>query len=128
MMVLIVLFVEQSSSAATTGTSKADSECPVCLRIMRAIKDLSKSQSIPMANALKKYCGMQSLEVEDEKFCYNTDTFKKDIDRLLGLNADEFRICKKVKSINPDFCQVKVATKKEEFSISQNSKRGIIYI
>ncbi len=85
-------------------------------------------------NSFEKYCKISTLEVDDEKFCYNTQTMRGDIFRLMDLGADEFRICKKVKSVNPDFCQLKrVAMNKPDSltqmdrSVSNKSKRGVIY-
>ncbi len=85
-------------------------------------------QGISAASALDKYCTIATLEVDDLKFCYNIDTIKKDISRLLDMNADEYRVCKKVNAINPDFCTnraLKVTRTGEQ--LNDRLKKGIIY-
>ena len=86
-------------------------------------------RGITATAALDKYCEIETLSVEDQKFCYNTATIKKDLYRLMNMGADEFRVCKKVKSINPDFCKV-MATQATRSGIQLNDrmKKGIIYI
>ena len=94
---------------------------------MKSIKSYAASQSIKNSEAFEKYCVIPTLDVEEQKFCYNTDTLRMDILRLLDLGADENRLCKKVKSINPDFCLVKT----QKVTINSDvvsKKRGIIYI
>jgi hypothetical protein len=119
-------------SFSTSESANSDTDCPVCLRVLRAVRDLSITQSIPLSNAYQKYCSLSSLEVEDQIFCYNTETIQKDIFRLLNLSADEFRICKKIKSVNSDFCKSKFRSnlnsdsKRKEVSYSDSQKQGII--
>lgn len=74
-------------------------------------------------DSLNSYCQLQTISVEDQKFCYNIDTIKGDLQRLLSLGANDDRICKKVKSVNPDFCVTKAIGDK-----SYSRKKGIIYI
>ena len=122
--IAVFLLFNQSKAAG-----KDESDCPICLRIVRTIRDISKSQGISITKAFDNYCKMQGLEVEEQKFCYNVESFQKEVIRLMDLNADEFRVCKKVKSINPDFCATRVTPKAaDNESLRQNSKRGIIYI
>lgn len=46
----------------------------------------------------------------------------------MDLGADEFRICKKVKSINPDFCKNLTAkVDRTGVQLNERFKRGIIY-
>lgn len=105
-----------------------------------------KEKGLSSSQALAKYCAVDSLDVEDVKFCYNIDSFKRDIYRLVDLGANNERICKKVKAINEDFCRIKQTNViKQEVSYtttatgtpsSNNSndspplrtKRGVIYI
>ena len=103
-------------------------DSPVCHRVIKAAVELGAKQGITSAKALDKYCAIATLEVEDQKFCYNIDTIGKDISRLLEMGADEFRVCKKVSSINPDFCTVKIvkSTKTGE-QLNDRLKKGIIY-
>jgi len=106
-----------------------DSDCPVCIRILRAVQDLSKSQSISNQQALKRYCNVPNLETEDMKFCYNIDPIQQELNRLFQLGADEFRICKKIKSINSDFCLTKEPKKNSgHIHLNKRLQRGIIYI
>ncbi len=44
--------------------------------------------------SFEHYCSLGTLSVEELKFCYDTDSFKKDILKLLDFGADENRICK----------------------------------
>ncbi len=96
--------------------------------------DYSKTQSIDRNRAFEVYCSLQSLDLDDQKFCYNTDTARGDIFRLLDMGADEYRVCKKVKAINPDFCTVKSAINppkpqdKHGVNTFTSAKRGIIYM
>lgn len=80
--------------------------CPVCYRVLSAVRDLKKSKNINNAEALNKYCMVQGLSTEDQQFCYNIDSMKADIVRLLDLQADDKRICAKVYRVNPHFCTV----------------------
>lgn len=110
-------------------TTDLDRECPVCLRVLRAAKDFGKSRGMKVSEALNLYCTLKEIEVEDQKFCYNTDNVRTNLNKLLDLGADESRVCKKVSAINPDFC--KVMTKKVGLDgIHKNDRliRGIIYI
>lgn len=86
-------------------------------------------QGISATAALDKYCEIETLSVEDQKFCYNTATIKKDLYRLMDMGADEYRVCKKVKAINSDFCKV-MSTQVPRTGIQLNDrmKKGIIYI
>ena len=56
--------------------------------------------------------------MDEQKFCYDIENIQISINRLLDLGADEFRICRKIKSINPDFC---VTTKMSSHEIKDNS-------
>lgn len=100
----------------------------MCERVIKAAKELGLKQSITSSVALDKYCSIPSIEADDEKFCYNIATLKKDINRLLELGADEARICKKVKAINSDFCKSKtVKVERTGIQLNERIKRGIIY-
>lgn len=99
----------------------------VCVRMMKSIKSYASAQGIKNSEGFEKYCAIPTLDVDEQKFCYNTDTLRMDILRLLDLGADENRLCKKVKSINPDFCLVK-APKISPVNEFVSKKRGIIYI
>ena len=101
----------------------------VCLRVIRAIRrELKNSES--SAKYLDRYCSLKQLPVDEQKFCYNTDTIRRELVRLIDMGADENRVCKKLNSINPDFCTSKLAeTSSLEASkdMNKNKKRGIIY-
>jgi tRNA(Ile)-lysidine synthase TilS/MesJ len=82
----------------------------------------------------EKYCNLPKLPVDEEKFCYDSDTLRQEIYKLLDYGADESRICKKVMKANPDFCrtstQVKlVLNEAPRSSIANNhdNVRGVIY-
>jgi hypothetical protein len=89
----------------------------------------SNQNKVSMSTALDKYCALKVLDVEDQQFCYNIDTMRGDINRLLDMGADETRVCKKVRSINPDFCsnEKKDRKKKTAVHINQSQRRGIIF-
>ena len=77
-----------------------------------------------------RYCRLSKLPVEERKFCYDTETSRKEIFRLLDLGADDKRICRKVKKINPDFCNSSQGQSDDRGKGSmkkQNTDRGIIY-
>ena len=101
----------------------------VCLRIIRAIKrELKHSES--SSKYLDRYCSLKNLPVDEQKFCYNTDTIRRELIRLLDMGADEQRVCKKFYSINPDFCASKSDQEKVLEALrnkNSNKKRGIIY-
>ena len=86
-------------------------------------------QGIAASTALERYCNIATLEVEDQKFCYDIATIGKDLYRLMELGADEYRICKRVKTINPHFCKMKTAkSSKSGIQLNERNKKGIIYI
>jgi hypothetical protein len=100
----------------------------VCERVVKAAKELGAKQNITPSLALEKYCGIPSIEVEDEQFCYNVATLKKDVNRLLDLGADASRVCKKVKAVNSDFCKTKVVKiERTGIQLNERFKKGIIY-
>ena len=102
--------------------------CVVCEKVIRASKELGVKQKISVVEALDKYCAIPSIEDGDAKFCYNIASLRTDVNRLLQLGANEFRVCKKVKSINPDFCTAKLAKlERTGVQINERFKRGIIY-
>lgn len=93
---------------------------------MEAVKDLSASMGSASVS-FDKYCVLETIDVDEQQFCYNTNGIKSEVKRLLDLGADSDRICKKVKKTNPDFCSYKSA--QLEFSVSGHrpGNRGIIY-
>ena len=106
-----------------------DSDCPVCLRVIRAVRDLSQSQKLSTSKAFDNYCSLSKLEIEDLKFCYNTESIRNSLFRLFDFGADEFRICKRVKKENSDFCKVKIPKNSDQgVHFNNRLKRGIIYI
>lgn len=100
----------------------------MCERVIRASKELGTKQGVATSAALEKYCDVPTIEVDEQKFCYNIATLKKEVNRLLDLGADENRVCKKVKSVNPDFCLTKVVkVERTGIQINERLKKGIIY-
>ena len=89
-----------------------------------------------MSDSLERYCELKTLETEEAQFCYNIDTFKMALNKVLNVGADEYRVCKKVKAMNPDFCSGGKTKKREEkinnkpnvVHLNERHKRGIIYI
>lgn len=72
---------------------------------------MAKNNSkLKLSEALSKYCAVESLDVDHTKFCYNIDTIKKDLSRILDLGATNDRVCRKVLAVNKDFCQSKQST------------------
>jgi hypothetical protein len=146
---LVFLFIAVAGVNATSGTS----DCPgiepfrkapstvlfdnpppppllflVCERVVKSAKELGAKQGISASIALEKFCSIPANNVEDEKFCYNVGTAKKDINRLLDLGASEERICKKVKSINPHFCTAKtVKSERTGVQVNERLKIGVIF-
>ena len=82
----------------------------------------------------EKYCNFPHLPVEEQKFCYDTDSIRQDLYKMLDFGADINRICKKVLKANPDFCRVSPtvklilneAPKSMMVNIHENI-RGVIY-
>jgi hypothetical protein len=74
------------------------------------------------------------LSTDEKKFCYNIESIVGEIVRLIDMNADEHRVCKKVYSVNSDFCRAKNATtvseqmKSQGLSTTRRSQVGVIYI
>ena len=131
--------------------------CPVCERIIRTVRRSAKDAKNVYSEEISsfdtnggksshkirtstvssdkeifiRYCQLSKLPVEERKFCYDTETNRKEIFRLLDLGADENRICRKVKKINPDFCntatQGQSANDGKGFMREQIKERGIIY-
>ena len=78
----------------------------------------------------ERYCNLSKLSVEEKKFCYDTESIRKDIFRMMELGATEERICKKVNKVNPDFCKTLAASNDAENAIVKSEKqreRGVIY-
>ena len=112
--------------------------------MIKAARDHAKAQvpPTPASKALEKYCTLgSSLSTEEQQFCYNTENVRGDLNRMLDMGADETRVCKKVRSMNPDFCVSKSSRRtdgaKEGHKATSStgsggdrsrSKRGIIYI
>ena len=125
--------VSASNNAAIHDSSvsaRQEGLCPICFRVIKAARDYAKAHTLPTSIALEKYCAVTNIEVEEQKFCYNIDNMKRDINKLLEYGADESRICKKINSINPDFCVIKQTKPSVPAGIHINEryKRGIIYI
>jgi len=107
-----------------------EKDCPICFRVLRAVKDISRKQHLSVETSFEKFCLVSSLEVEEQKFCYNMDPLRLELNRLFKFGADDIRICKKIAAINSDFCRAKDTSKATE-NPQLNSKRkhrGIIYI
>ena len=79
------------------------------------------------AEAFKKYCSLETLPVDELKFCYDVDSFKQDILKLMNFGADEKRICKKVHSTNHNFCAVKKKDAILPGTRAFKNARGVIY-
>mmetsp|Transcript_24530 Transcript_24530/g.24771 ORF Transcript_24530/g.24771 Transcript_24530/m.24771 type:complete len:130 (-) Transcript_24530:64-453(-) len=104
-----------------------DLDCPVCMRVFKAIKDLAKADSVLPSKSMDRFCSLPTIDVEEQQLCYNIEPFKRDIIRILDVGADESRLCKKIKSVNSNFCSL--ASTKREQRVHQHDKyvRGIIY-
>ena len=138
--------------------------CPVCERIIRTVRRSARDEKNILSQEISsfdtkgskssheirtsmvssdqdifiRYCKLSKLPVEEKKFCYDTETSRKEIFRLLDLGADDKRICRKIKKINPDFCnssqgQVNVdnsgaADRAPSTQQTKNFTRGVIYI
>lgn len=102
-------------------------ECPVCVRVMRAARQMGKSRQDVTA-ALNSYCSLTTIEVAEQKFCYNTENVRGELSRMIKLGADEYRICKRVRAMNPDFCNV-MSSKVNNEGLHKNDRlvRGVIY-
>ena len=88
------------------------------------------TKKVNYISILERYCKLKGLPVDEQKFCYDTETIVQDINRLLEYGADEYRICKKVKAINPDFCKIsndKSFSKSETKNVINTKTRGIIF-
>lgn len=103
------------SATDTVGTTEqvvkfnAYRDCPVCVRVLASVKEMSRSQALPISVAFDKYCDLDenesTLQVSESKFCYDTANMKGAIHRILQLGAGGERACKKVHDANPNFCR-----------------------
>ena len=95
------------------ASSDLEVDCPICMRVMRSVKDLAKGPpAMKGGKALEKYCSLgESLEISDEKFCYDIDSMRSTLNRLLEFGATEERLCKRIKDTNPDFCSKKATNR-----------------
>ena len=119
---------QESQLSADAGADQAVVvECPVCVRVMRAARQMGKSRQDVTA-ALNSYCSLTNIEVAEQKFCYNTENVRGELSRMIKLGADEHRICKRVRAMNPDFCNV-MSTKVNNEGLHKNDRfvRGVIY-
>jgi hypothetical protein len=100
-MVITTLITIQSKDTAAEF-------CPVCDTVLNAARNVAKNEKkLKISDALNKYCAVTSLDVDHVKFCYNIDTIKRDLFRILDVGASNDRVCKKVLAVNKDFCQLK---------------------
>lgn len=99
----------------------------MCYRVVRAARKLGGSSKTAGAEAFQKYCMLENLAVDELKFCYDVDSFKQDIIKLFNFGADENRICKKVHSINLNFCAVKKKDAVLPGTRAFKNARGVIY-
>ena len=86
-----------------------------------------KGSGDPPSKSLNRYCNLETISVEEQQFCYNTQGFRSDMLRMLELGADENRICKKVNNINPDFCKAVVKKKDNPGTRDHKRLKGVIY-
>ncbi len=136
LIVILLLFIATNVTAAATPRAVVEDEllapvnCPICNRVIRAVNYFSIKNNVKADVALDKYCKLTSLEVDEQRFCYNIETIKSDINRMLLMQADENRVCKKVNSINPDWCtvkQVKGDSDDKNKNTLPSKTRGVIY-
>ena len=99
----------------------------MCYRVVRAARKLGAASNESGADAFVRYCTLESLPVDEAKLCYDVDSFKQDILNLFNYGADENRICKKVHSINYNFCSVKKKDTILPGTRSHRNARGIIF-
>eukprot|EP01038_Epipyxis_sp_PR26KG_P007442 gene7442-10140_t len=130
---LFICLILSISKLSISCNQISEEECPACLRVIRAARDLAQRQEALSATvAYEKYCKLSSLATQDEQFCYNTENIRNDIYRLINLGADEFRICKKIRAINPDFCSSsnknKQASESSPLLLNERLKVGVIYM
>ena len=101
---LLLLLICIMLGGALGRDDQNELSCPVCVRMVKAARDFGKAQDPPTATskALEKYCSLgTTLSVEEQQFCYNIDNVRGEINRMLDMGADEIRVCKKVRSMNP---------------------------
>ena len=101
---LLMMLVTILLPVAWSRDDQSELNCPVCVRMVKAARDFGKAQDPPTATskALEKYCSLgTTLSVEEQQFCYNIDNVRGEINRMLDMGADEIRVCKKVRSMNP---------------------------
>jgi hypothetical protein len=117
----------------SNGKDVLTEECPICTRAMRASKEMAKHDGIKASQAFEKYCKLgSSLELAEEKFCYDMENMKATLHRLLDLSASEERICRKVKETNPHFCRKGETGIRREVALDGMTRkkekgRGVIY-
>jgi len=126
-----------TATATATATpaspaSKVD-DCPICSRAITATKAMAKRDKTKVSVAWEKYCRLgESLEIGEEKFCYDTANMKATLHRLLDFGAATDRICRKVRGTNPDFCRKGETRIRREVAMDGTARkkgknRGIIY-
>lgn len=89
------------------------SDCPVCWRIVRTIqqsaRQLSAGRGRDMRSGLLaaflKYCALSSLDDSERKFCYNSESMREELLRMMTLTDDPQRVCAKFRRQNSDFCE-----------------------
>jgi hypothetical protein len=108
---------------------------------MRAVRNLSEHnafttsqqpQNEAIYESLISYCELENIATEEQQLCYNISTFYNELKRLLMLGVDDQRLCKKVHSMNPDFCKVisegNMGNDRVDSKKFSQSRRGVIYI
>eukprot|EP01031_Cornospumella_fuschlensis_P043040 gene43040-52599_t len=138
---ILLLICDLSIVGAKSSRNNADKgNCPVCIRILKASSDLARRKAErdkvsreEVFQALDDYCQLGKISTEDLQFCYNIQTIKGELRRLILLGADDKRVCQKVQTINPDFCKAvsessNIGGKKSEETRFFKQKMGVIYI
>ena len=121
-----------SAPALSAAPLKVDN-CPICSRAITATKDMAKRDKTKVSVAWEKYCQLgQSLEIGEEKFCYDTANMRATLHRLLDLGAATDRICRQVRETNADFCRKGETKIRKEVAMDGHARkegknRGIIY-
>lgn len=108
-----------SSTEAKKGKDKKKvtdepNACEVCVETLGLLKEqLGKdaSKQPKVEKAITKFCKNKKLNSKQKKMCYYFEPIKKLVSRPFAIGMPALKVCQKLKSNNPEICEVKYPPK-----------------
>jgi len=123
---LLILALSTENVAGAKKKEEDPKECEVCVEVLEGIDALmtkpEKKNKDKIEEAIAKYCGFKSgqttkkgsLTTKQTKMCYYFDPIKKSISQPFSLGLPKKKVCQRLKTANPEICEVKNTVKVEK--------------